>query len=304
MLQALAAQDLRVATIAFRLLVGGVGICRAQAPASGLLVHDALQYAASLRPTARALFGFEDGPAVLAVVPGSPADRAGIAAGDTIRAIDGAPIATGERPEPDRRRPSFAVTADVEARLAQAFDKGAVTLTLARAGGPARIVRIEPVPACRSGVELQPASKRNAWSDGQSVVVTTAMLETTGSDDELAVVIGHEVAHNLLNHRARLDAAGVGKGLFSRIGPKAKQVRESEGEADYLGIYLVARAGYDPAAGAGFWSRYGAAHGDGFLADATHPGWRERVAKLASTASEIAAKRAAGAPLVPTPPIL
>ena len=243
-------------------------------------------------------FGFAERPEIAAVVPGSPADRAGLVAGDAIMAVDGVAVPVADVPRPDRRRPSYASTAALRARLDAAFAKGGATLTILR-GGAERIVPIMPVPGCASPVELQPGTKRNAWSDGHAVALTSAIVAAAATDDELAALVGHELAHNFLHHRDRLDAAGVGRGLASRVGAKAAQVRATEDEADALGLYLAARAGYDPAAAAAFWQRFGAEHGDGLFTDATHPGWRDRVAALTRIAAEIAAKRRAGLPLVP-----
>lgn len=295
------AQDLRVATVSFRLVTAAPPLCDTLAPQSGLLLHDALQYSIALRPAAVQEFGFAGRPVLSAVVAGSPADRAGLVAGDTIAAVDGVAVPAVDVPRPDRRPPSYAATAALQARLATALTRGAAVLAIVRGGVP-RDVRLDPVGGCASPVEVQAGTRRNAWSDGHAVVLTSAIIAAAASDDELAALIGHELSHNFLHHRARLDAAGVGRGLGSRVGPKAAQVRQTENEADALGVYLAARAGYDPAAAAAFWQRFGEKYGDGLFTDATHPGWRDRVTTLTRLAAEIAAKRRAGLPLLPDTP--
>ncbi len=131
----------------------------------------------------------------------------------------------------------------------------------------------------------------NAEADGRYVQVTSAIVDYVASDDELAVVIGHELAHNIRGHRAALDAQGVGTGLFSKFGKNAAKTRATEIEADRLGLYLMARAGYDPEAAPAFWRRFGREHGAGIFADATHPGWRKREEYLRDVIEEIAGKR-------------
>lgn len=300
MLERLAQADGRVAAIAFRLLAGGVPLCRETAPASGLLFHDVRQYSAELRPAAARAFGFAGRPVVLAVAPGSPAALAGIRAGDTIRAIGGVPVAEIRPASPDRRRQGNEATEDIEARLQAAMEQGAVLLEVA-SDGVARNIQLQPAPACASTVQLEPGNDFNAWSDGQAVAITTALADATRSDDELAALIGHEIAHNILGHRRTLAGQGIGKGIFSRIGAKARKVRVTEAEADYLGVYLAARAGYDPRAAAAFWRREGSRHDGGPFADSTHPAWREREAELARAAAEIAGKRIRAEPIVPEP---
>ena len=71
------------------------------------------------------------------------------------------------------------------------------------------------------------------------MTVTSGMMDYASSDDELAMVLGHEFAHLLLGHGWTL--------------PRWRGAREAE--ADHLGLYLGARAGYRPAAALAFWRR-------------------------------------------------
>ena len=71
--------DRRLASISFRLATHNMPLCPQQLSWSGLLVHDFNQYSPSFRTAARQTFRLEGNyPAVLAVVPGSPADMAGL----------------------------------------------------------------------------------------------------------------------------------------------------------------------------------------------------------------------------------
>ena len=95
------------------------------------------------------------------------------------------------------------------------------------------------------------------------------------SDDEVAMIMGHEVAHALREHaRERMGktaATRVGAGLISsllglgNLGDAALNIggqlltlkfsREDESEADLVGLDLAARAGYDPRAGISLWQK-------------------------------------------------
>jgi predicted Zn-dependent protease len=99
------------------------------------------------------------------------------------------------------------------------------------------------------------------------------------SDDEVAMIMGHEVAHALLEHARERMAKGTGTQLLLRGGAAllglgqlgdmaahgASQLltlkfgRDDESEADSLGLVLAARAGYDPRAGVSLWQKMGAA---------------------------------------------
>jgi predicted Zn-dependent protease len=82
--------------------------------------------------------------------------------------------------------------------------------------------------------------------------MTVAMLDFLTSDDELAVVLGHELAHNIFHHRAMRSEEGILRGLG--IKPSAMWKREEA--ADRFGLRLMAAADYDLDAAIPFWRRY------------------------------------------------
>ena len=119
------------------------------------------------------------------------------------------------------------------------------------------------------------------------------------SDDEVAVVMGHEVAHALLEHAREQIAKSTGTSLGLRLGAAVlglgnlgdlaaqglanlaslKFGRDDESEADALGLVLAAQAGYDPRAGVTLWQKM-AAHSAGKAPPqwlSTHPAGRTRI---------------------------
>ncbi|HPU52020.1 MAG TPA: M48 family metallopeptidase, partial [Burkholderiaceae bacterium] len=121
----------------------------------------------------------------------------------------------------------------------------------------------------------------NAFSmPGRKIGIYTGILENLKlTDDELAMVIGHEVAHALREHARERAAKGtlteVGAGLVTSIlglgdlgrmavGAGAQLVtlgfsRSNETDADLVGLDVAARAGYDPRAAIRVWEKMGAA---------------------------------------------
>jgi predicted Zn-dependent protease len=92
----------------------------------------------------------------------------------------------------------------------------------------------------------------NAFATGHSVAMTTAMLSFVRNDDELAIVLGHELAHRILGH----PPMRTEDGLLAAFGIKAGDLWRREAEADRLGLRLAAAAGYDLDAAIPFWRRY------------------------------------------------
>ena len=124
----------------------------------------------------------------------------------------------------------------------------------------------------------------NAWcmAGGRMAIYTGLLLKVDPTDDELAQVMGHEIAHALANHSAeRMSVAMAGQagviaaGMMSdnpgqamamaavaaKVALDLPNSRTAETEADRIGIELAARAGYDPRAAVTLWQKMGAVGG-------------------------------------------
>ena len=148
----------------------------------------------------------------------------------------------------------------------------------------------------------------NAWCmpGGKMAVYTGLMDKLALTDDELAAVMGHEIAHALREHgrekagqAAGVDLAAtlggvigayygldasIGQGVVGAAGELAFMRPNSRGmeqEADRIGVELAARAGFDPQAAISLWEKMGRASGSGtpqWLS--THPSNDTRLADL------------------------
>jgi predicted Zn-dependent protease len=144
----------------------------------------------------------------------------------------------------------------------------------------------------------------NAWCmpGGKIAVYTGLIRKLEATDDELAAVMGHEIAHALREHsrerasqqmNAGLIATGVGVALGGGQGSvdMARMVanltfnlpnsRLHETEADRMGVELAARAGYDPRAAVSLWEKMRKVSGGGgpqWLS--THPSSETRIRDL------------------------
>jgi predicted Zn-dependent protease len=144
----------------------------------------------------------------------------------------------------------------------------------------------------------------NAWCmPGGKIAVYTGLIQKINpTDDELAAVMGHEIAHALREHsRERVSqqlatsavvgigAAALGLGragadlgsALATVTYELPNSREHEREADRIGVELAARAGYDPRAAITLWQKMAAAGGSGtpeLLS--THPAPASRIEDL------------------------
>lgn len=161
----------------------------------------------------------------------------------------------------------------------------------------------------------------NAKADGKNIIIYTGMMRFVENDDELAAVMAHEFAHNLMGHiKAQsknatygkllgmaLDAIVDSQGLSSdgEITEVAEGIGIStysidyEKEADYIGMYVLARAGYDLSKAGSLWRRMSIEDPDAIYSSSTHPSNPERFVALQKTIYEINYKRKHHLPLVP-----
>jgi predicted Zn-dependent protease len=162
-------------------------------------------------------------------------------------------------------------------------------------------------------VNVLTSKEINAWCmPGGKIAVYTGLIQQLAlTDDELAAVMGHEIAHALREHvreemgRQQATAVGTAVGAavleyFTGVNPgelgqtfaQAMFVlphsRESEQEADRIGVELAARAGYDPRAAVTLWQKM-AAHGGGQPPQwlSTHPAHETRIRDLQDYAQRV-----------------
>lgn len=294
-LRALQTLDSRATDIGYRLATAASALCRGGEPLAGVALHDAGQYDPAVRGAVRRTFGLEgDAMGVLAVAKGGPAEAAGLLPDDIVIAIDAVPLAL-----PPVAKMATTLRRDAALDLLdRALADGPTTITVSR-GSQQLTLRLTPARGCASRVEIVPGSGMNAGANGRTVSIDGRLANFVEDKDELAAVIAHEMAHNILNHRQLLDSLGVKGGLLSAIGRNAARIRCTEVEADHVGTYLMARAGFDMSAALRFWARFASRGLPAFLRDPTHPSPAERQARIAGTISEIETKRAAGKPLTP-----
>jgi predicted Zn-dependent protease len=147
----------------------------------------------------------------------------------------------------------------------------------------------------------------NAWCmPGGKIAIYTGILPVTQTEDSLAAVMGHEVAHALLNHSQQQVSAGVlqklgflairillrdsskdvqdiaigAYGAGSHILGTLPFSRSHESEADHYGLILMSIAGYNPEEAISFWERMESQSGGNIEFLSTHPSDETRIKQL------------------------
>lgn len=261
---ALRAQMLRLAEVDWRMRLAASPRCPALAAGIGVTIDHASAYPEPARAALARELRLGDRPQVAAVASGSPAALAGVRPGDEILSIGAAVMAK-----------ALAGSADPSLFADEVTDRVAALPV----GAPVRMVlrrdraqvgkTVVPVAICASRTLLDTGGALDAYSDTSDVAVTSALVDFTANDDELALIVGHELAHVIL-HRAS--------------GPSADPI-SAEQDADILGARIAHCAGYDVRRAVAFWPRFDAQDALRSERLATHPSPGQREQRIAAAAA-------------------
>ena len=155
----------------------------------------------------------------------------------------------------------------------------------------------------------------NAWcmAGGKMAVYTGLLEKVQPSDDELAAVMGHEIAHALLSHQAEkmsrqmfqkigLNAGMIAASMFginlgglasladmaATVAVQLPNSRDAEHEADKLGVEMAAKAGFNPGAAVTLWEKMMKVSGNGAPEwISTHPNPETRIATMKIEAKKL-----------------
>jgi len=153
---------------------------------------------------------------------------------------------------------------------------------------------------------------------GGKVFFYTGILKLMANDDQIATVMGHEIAHALARHGAErmsmqmvsnagaeilasaLDIPAQYQGLYSQaygigtqLGVLLPYSRKHESEADQIGVYLMWKAGYDPNQAVRFWEKMAAQSGGKKPPEfmSTHPSDQSRIRAINAFIKQLPARR-------------
>ena len=187
----------------------------------------------------------EEGCVVVGVIDDYIADLAGIREGDIIKEIEGKEIKDSKH---------VAFKADEVATVIVERSDTKLSFDV--------IPEVQPYVRIR----LKETGKINAYAKFTGIEFTTGMVHFVEDEDELAVIMGHELAHLTAKHLPKnismAALCGTLGGLTGPFAPLTTQAlyapysRKNEREADYLGLIYAHNAGYDVQKGAALWKRF------------------------------------------------
>jgi beta-barrel assembly-enhancing protease len=312
------AEQARVESVGLPLLASAAPQCGSELGRTlGATFMNADSFLPMDRKTAQVVLGTDDRLQAVMVAT-KLAGTGGLQKGDFLLRVDGHGAPRGE------------AAGDFWSALNAAMLKSGrpLDIVVSRAGQEIPL-RLQPTQTCGYRLVVWPSDDIFARTTGPEINVTSGMLAFAHDDEELAVVLSHEIAHHVLKHlhvvQAGDVAGAVSGGAFDMVaemlgtnlkGALAKKgdsdpgagagLRpiEQELQADYVGLYIMAAAGLPIDGADAIWRRMrdtvpDAEGGASAAAERTHPTHAARFAAFQDWIAEIKAKQAKGLPLVP-----
>ncbi|MEO9970535.1 MAG: M48 family metallopeptidase [Hyphomonadaceae bacterium] len=282
--------------------------------------------------------GYDASPVVLNVFEGTPAARAGLVRGAV-------PIKVGETDiggEMDALNEALSEYSEARAEAKEKREAGEsetvlpdLDVVFQNPDGSELRARLTPETICSIPLNVSETDSVNANTGGTSVNMFRGLLTLMEDDDDVAIVIGHEIGHVIGRHVPKqrrntyvsgfalwgipvVTAASLFDGFFAaplerwggietppgqagvtRLVNGVLGVRSFEREADYIGMYVAARGGVDISTAEEVFAAFAKLSPSSTYGERTHPITADRQLALEATREEIEAKQAAGELLIP-----
>lgn len=321
----------RVDAIAWPLLKSNVELCRRYTTMSyGFSLADDRQIrerldGLKLKQVREA--GFGSRPVIMSVSNGGPADLAGLKRGMYIVSID------GTEPKPDLQLQNSMFEARLNAY--NEFPDLPPMKVIASDGVETVEASLAAERICAPTITVVNTTDVNATAGVSSISIYDGLLDRMPDDNNVAMVIGHEMAHVAGRHVRKTVAnstrsgyvlwglpiqagaglvdfivagpleaisgveTGPGSALVTRLNNGVLGIQDFEREADYVGLYMASRAGYDISDAEETFRLLGQISPSSTYGERSHPTTPERTASIAITRREIEEKRANGDRIVP-----
>jgi len=294
----------RIYRIAAPLIIKNAVLCRTQArPLLGFTAKNQYSYPPELSVAARQSLGLDERLQVMQILDGSGAMRAGLKRGDILQTIQDITIPTGPQAEPEAAR----MLSPILKNLTE------INITVIRQTQPIT-VNVPLTLACAFAIDVGNTQNVNAYADGRRILLTRGLLDWLSTDEDVAVIIAREIAHNVLQHAKQLQQMATLSIVIDNLllfKPDQVAANSSNGikitpekmdqDADRLALFMLARAGYDLASFTRVMQKLAqipnASQANTY--PALHPWTEGRQSVIQSTMKEIRQKQSAKKALVP-----
>ena len=255
-------QDLntRLENIAAPLLLHNTELCPKTSRDPGFSVHTILDYPDNLQAVARELLSVSDMISIRTLRKNGPAEKAGLKVGDILREIGSYPVPSG----PTARQFYNWVTQ-------KTYANDYVEMSVVR-DNMFIDTQVMPQTVCDYPISIFFSPEINGHSDGEAVWITSGLMRSEKSDNNLALIIAHELAHNISGNTPY----------------KSNKARELE--ADRMALVLMHRAGYNIDIVISEWDDIQHPHSDQQDTSKTHPTLDERYKNFEAESARIKAQ--------------
>lgn len=300
----------RLYRVGYPILVKAIPFCEKITHDIGLNVWSAAGDEKEWREAYQSLYDLTDLIQISLIIENGPADQAGLKKGDILVSLDDWSVPVGEEAEKKFFK-----------KLSDLSDSNAPIKFRVRREEEELLFTVKPEQVCNYPIIMEADQILNAFADGKQIIFTKGMMDFFRTDQEIALVFSHELAHNTMKHieakktNRLLGTAGgfivdlLGafagintQGTFSDMGARAGRNAyspEFETEADYVGLYIMASTGHKIDNASHFWRRMSLKDSRGINLTTSHPANAARFVGIENTIKEIKKKIAAGEPLKP-----
>ena len=261
------ALNARLDAVTYKLRRENAGLCPQTTRSLGFTVHTVADYPANIRPLARSTLSVSEDVSIRTVWAGSPAHESGLRPGDKITRLGGYDLPTGAT-----AKKLF------EAISAQGLNAVNIDISILREG-QALDYQLRPETLCGYEARILWVEQVNAFTNGETLLITSELLRQTPSDNDLAMFVAHEMAHAIAGHVDEAPSHAL------------------EIEADRMGLILMSRAGFDVGAAIENWANTVHPHFRQQDGTSSHPSVDQRLDNLRAVEKTIQDLEASGLPL-------
>lgn len=305
-LRQLLQEQARLWNVSDPILTQGVEVCRERTrPSFGFVAWTRWDIDRRYRIASMGQYGLDDRLRVVHVLSGSPADLAGLRAGDVIEKLGPHDMPTGQA-----AGAALGLIVQREARV------GVPQTFQVRRGATRHRFEMVPRPQCDIDLIVTESDRANAFVQGQSIYLTDGLMRFLSDDQELAAVTAHFIGHALFGHHAvKPDETVAGKlttefeglmtaSLDQEAWTEMKKTGTLPGahpysglqeiQADRAALELLARAGYEMDALVEVWQRLAESQSAAMLLDDFHPPSEERRSAIQDLLDQVRGQDGAG----------